>query len=82
MFLSIAKETVEMNVTIVEYNKKHPLKNAIFTIHTKPYSFRRKVFLSLMNHQTLHMNQQKSCHLEETLTAREKRGKGNTVPSP
>ena len=41
MFLSIAKETVEMNVTIVEYNKKHPLKNAIFTIHTKPYSFRR-----------------------------------------
>ena len=44
--------------------------------------FAGQVFLSLMNHQTLHMNQQKSCHLEETLTAREKRGKGNTVPSP
>ena len=77
-FLSCAKETVEMNVTIAEYIKRHSLKNAKFVIHTKPYSFHRtRLFESDESSDS-----SQEFHLESTLKAKGKRRKGNAVPSP
>ena len=77
-FLSRAKETVEMKVTIAEYIKRHSLKNAKFVIHTKPYTFHRtRLFESDES-----PGSSQEFHLESTLKAKGKRRKGNAVPSP
>ena len=77
-FLSCAKETVEMNVTITEYIKRHSLKNAKFVIHTKPYSFRRT---RLFNSDESSDSSQE-IHLESTLKTNGKKRKGNAASSP